>query len=84
MKFTFSRPKLGIAKPGINFNSIGQSKYVVINMLENQDYTPDFCQKFTIADMIMGFVLTKFIRYNYDIYEGGVKQKFAVIQVLTM
>lgn len=61
-------------------NRIGQLRQGVIKVLENQKYSPDLSQKFSVADMITGYGVAESIKYYYDIYGGDVKGKRAIIQ----
>lgn len=61
-------------------NRIGQLRQGVIKVIENPKYSPDVEKKYTVADMITGFGVAEAVRHYYDIYDGSVKGKRAVIQ----
>lgn len=61
-------------------NRIGQLRHGVIKVLENPKYSPDVTQKYTVADMITGFGVAEAVRHYYEIYNGNVEGKRAIIQ----
>jgi len=61
-------------------NRIGQLRQGVIKVIENQEYSPDITRKYTVADMITGFGVAEAVKHFYDIYEGTIVGKRAVIQ----
>ncbi|MDT0559401.1 Glu/Leu/Phe/Val dehydrogenase dimerization domain-containing protein [Ichthyenterobacterium sp. W332] len=61
-------------------NRIGQLRQGVIKVIENPDYSPDVKRKYTVADMITGFGVAEAVKHYYEIYNGSVKGKRAVIQ----
>ncbi len=61
-------------------NRIGQLRMGVIKVLESDTYSPDPSRKYTVADMITGFGVAEAVRHYYDIHEGSVKGKRAIVQ----
>ncbi len=61
-------------------NRIGQLRQGVIKVLENTMFSPDVSRKYTVADMITGYGVAEAVRHYYDIYDGRIKGKRAVIQ----
>lgn len=61
-------------------NRIGQLRQGVIKVLENSDYSPDVSRKYTVADMITGYGVAEAVRHYYDIYDGNVVGKRAIVQ----
>ncbi len=61
-------------------NRIGQLRHGVIKVLDNPKYSPDITQKYTVADMITGFGVAEAVRHYYEIYNGAVAGKRAIIQ----
>ena len=61
-------------------NRIGQLRQGVIKAIENEQFTPDARRKYTIADMITGYGVAQSIKHYYDIYDGSVVGKRAIVQ----
>ncbi|MEW7293150.1 Glu/Leu/Phe/Val dehydrogenase dimerization domain-containing protein [Aquimarina sp. 2304DJ70-9] len=61
-------------------NRIGQLRQGVIKVLENTTFSPDVSRKYTVADMITGYGVAEAVRHYYDIYNGDVKGKRAIVQ----
>ncbi|MEC3906830.1 Glu/Leu/Phe/Val dehydrogenase dimerization domain-containing protein [Tamlana sp. 2201CG12-4] len=61
-------------------NRIGQLRQGVIKVIENPDYSPNVLKKYTVADMITGFGVAEAVRQYYNIYNGSIKGKRAVVQ----
>jgi len=61
-------------------NRIGQLRQGVVKVIENPVYSPDVSQKYTVADMITGYGVAEAVRHYYNLYEGDVKGKRAVVQ----
>ncbi len=61
-------------------NRIGQLRQGVIKVLENTMFSPDVSRKYTVADMITGYGVAEAVRHYYDIYNGDVKGKRAIVQ----
>lgn len=59
---------------------IGQLRQGVIKVLENSNFSPDITRKYTVADMITGYGVAEAVRHYYDIYDGEVTGKRAIIQ----
>jgi len=61
-------------------NRIGQLRMGVIKVLESDNYSPDPSRKYTVADMITGFGVAEAVKHYYEIHEGSVKGKRAIVQ----
>lgn len=61
-------------------NRIGQLRQGVKKIVEDLKYTPDFWQKYTVADMITGFGVAEAVSHYYSIWGGEISNKRAVIQ----
>jgi glutamate dehydrogenase/leucine dehydrogenase len=61
-------------------NRIGQLRLGVVKVLEAKEYSPSIARKFTVADMITGFGVAEAVRHFYDIHDGSVKGKRAIVQ----
>lgn len=61
-------------------NRIGQLRQGVIKVIENTKYSPDVLRKYTVADMITGFGVAEAVKHYYDIYDGSIVGKKAIVQ----
>ncbi len=64
-------------------NRIGQLRYGVIKVLEDEKYTPELKRKYTVADMITGYGVACGVFHFYDIWGNGkadYQNKRAIIQ----
>jgi glutamate dehydrogenase/leucine dehydrogenase len=61
-------------------NRIGQLRYGVLKVLEDDKYTPDPLRKYVVADMITGYGVAESIRHYYDIWGGQLKDKKVIVQ----
>ena len=61
-------------------NRIGQLRMGVNKVLESEAYSPDPTRKYTVADMITGFGVAEAIRHYYEIHNGSVEGKRAIVQ----
>ena len=61
-------------------NRIGQLRQGVIKVIENPHYSPDVTRKYTVADMVTGFGVAEAVKHFYEIYNGNVVGKRAVVQ----
>lgn len=64
-------------------NRIGQLRYGVIKVLEDEKYTPSLSRKYTVADMVTGYGVACGVFHFYDIWGNGeadYKGKRAIIQ----
>lgn len=61
-------------------NRIGQLRYGVIKVIEDEKYSPDLSKKYTVADMLTGFGVAEAVKHYYNIYGGDIKGKKAVVQ----
>lgn len=61
-------------------NRIGQLRFGVLKIIEDQKYSPDISRKYKIADMITGFGVAESVKHYYEIYGGNLSEKRAIIQ----
>jgi glutamate dehydrogenase/leucine dehydrogenase len=61
-------------------NRIGQLRQGVIKVIENPGFSPDVARKYTVADMITGYGVAEAVRHYYEIYDGSIVGKRAVVQ----
>ncbi|MEM7548105.1 MAG: Glu/Leu/Phe/Val dehydrogenase dimerization domain-containing protein [Bacteroidota bacterium] len=59
---------------------IGQLRYGVKKIIEDQEYTLTSDKKYTVADMITGFGVAESVRHFYNIWGGKLASKKAIIQ----
>jgi glutamate dehydrogenase/leucine dehydrogenase len=68
------------ARENEKIHQIGQLRYGVSKVLEDQKYSPDVHRKYVVADMITGYGVSESVRHYYDIYGGVLAGKRAIIQ----
>lgn len=61
-------------------NRIGQLRFGVIKVIEDDNYSPDITKKITVADMLTGFGVAEAVKHYYNIYGGSIKGKRAIVQ----
>ncbi len=61
-------------------NRIGQLRYGVIKVIEDEKYSPDLSKKYTVADMLTGFGVAEAVKHYYDLYGGNLKDKRVIVQ----
>ncbi|WMN12023.1 Glu/Leu/Phe/Val dehydrogenase dimerization domain-containing protein [Marivirga salinae] len=59
---------------------LGQLRQGVIKVIEAPNYSPDIKRKYTIADMITGYGVSKSVEHYYHIWGGNLNEKRAIIQ----
>jgi glutamate dehydrogenase/leucine dehydrogenase len=59
---------------------IGQLRYGVSKVLEDEKYSPSIDKKYVVADMITGFGVSESARHFYDIYGGSIVGKKVIVQ----
>ncbi len=59
---------------------IGQLRYGVSKVLEDERYSPSIDRKYLVADMITGYGVSESLRHYYDIYGGSLVGKRAIVQ----
>ena len=59
---------------------IGQLRYGVLKVIEDDSYTPEVSRKFVVADMITGFGVAESVKHFYNIYGGSVAGKKVIVQ----
>jgi glutamate dehydrogenase/leucine dehydrogenase len=61
-------------------NRIGQLRQGVVKIIEDEAYTPLLSKKYTIADMCTGFGVAEAVRHYYELWNGDLREKRAVVQ----
>lgn len=61
-------------------NRIGQLRQGVVKIIEDANFTPRLEKKYTIADMCTGYGVAQAVRHYYELWEGDLKGKRAVVQ----
>ncbi len=61
-------------------NRIGQLRQGVIKVIEDKMFTPSLEKKYTVADMCTGFGVAQAVRHYYELWDGNLKGKRAVVQ----
>lgn len=61
-------------------NRIGQLRFGVLKVIEDETYTPSINRKYVIADMITGYGVAKSIEHYYDIWGGDLRNKKVIVQ----
>jgi glutamate dehydrogenase/leucine dehydrogenase len=59
---------------------IGQLRRGVIQVIEDEAYTPKVANKYVVADMITGWGVAESVKHYYDIYGGTLAGKRVVVQ----
>ena len=59
---------------------IGQLRFGVSKVLEDEKYSPSIEKKYVVADMITGFGVSESARHFYTIYGGNIEGKKVIIQ----
>ena len=61
-------------------NRIGQLRFGVLKVIEDEKYTPSLNRKYVIADMITGYGVAKSIEHYYDVWGGDLRNKKVIVQ----
>jgi glutamate dehydrogenase/leucine dehydrogenase len=61
-------------------NRIGQLRRGVVKIIENENYTPSFSKKYTLADLCTGYGVVEAIKHYYSLWGGSISGKRAVVQ----
>lgn len=61
-------------------NRIGQLRYGVLKVIEDNIYSPEVARKYVIADMITGFGVAKSVEHYYSIWGGNLRDKRVIVQ----
>ncbi|MBQ0117226.1 MAG: Glu/Leu/Phe/Val dehydrogenase [Flavobacterium sp.] len=61
-------------------NRIGQLRQGVVQVIEDEIYTPALAKKYTVADMITGYGVAFAVHHFYNIYGGSIQGKKAIVQ----
>lgn len=59
---------------------IERLQYGVSKIVEDHDYTPNASTKFKVADLITGYGVAEAVKHFYQIWEGDISTKRAIIQ----
>ncbi len=59
---------------------IGQLRFGVSKVLEDEKYSPSLEKKYVVADMITGYGVSESVRHYYSIYGGNVVGKKVIVQ----
>lgn len=59
---------------------IGQLRYGVLKVIEDDKFSPDVQRKYVVADMITGYGVAQSIEHYYNVWGGDVKDKRVIIQ----
>ena len=59
---------------------IGQLRYGVLKVIEDEQFSPDIKRKYVVADMITGYGVAQSIEHYYNVWGGDVKGKRVIIQ----
>lgn len=84
--FGLWHPQEGIVNGHFNprkptkIHMLGRLRQGVSKVLEDQEYIPDSPKKYTVSDMITGFGVAEAARHYYDIWDGSIEGKRAIIQ----
>jgi glutamate dehydrogenase/leucine dehydrogenase len=61
-------------------NRIGQLRYGVLKVIEDETFSPDVNKKLVIADMITGYGVAQSIQHYYSIWGGNLTGKKVIVQ----
>lgn len=61
-------------------NRIGQLRQGVVKVIEDKTFTPSLAKKYTVADMCTGYGVAQAVRHYYELWDGSLKGKRAVVQ----
>lgn len=61
-------------------NRIGQLRYGVLKVIEDETFSPDVNKKLVIADMITGYGVAQSIQHYYSIWGGNITGKKVIVQ----
>jgi len=59
---------------------IGQLRYGVLKVIEDDQFSPDVQRKYVVADMITGYGVAQSIEHFYNVWGGDIKGKRVIIQ----
>jgi glutamate dehydrogenase/leucine dehydrogenase len=59
---------------------IGQLRYGVLKVIEDEQFSPDVKRKYVVADMITGYGVAQSIEHYYNVWGGDIKGKRVIIQ----
>src|SRR5579859_5428382 len=61
-------------------NRIGQLRQGVVKVIEDKTFTPSLEKKYTVADMCTGYGVAQAVRHYYELWDGSLRGKRAVVQ----
>ncbi len=59
---------------------IGQLRYGVLKVIEDNRFSPEVSRKYVVADMITGYGVSESVRHFYNIWGGSLSGKKVIIQ----
>ena len=59
---------------------IGQLRYGVLKVIEDNRFSPEVSRKYVVADMITGYGVSESVRHFYNIWGGSLAGKKVIIQ----
>ncbi|MGB3466635.1 MAG: Glu/Leu/Phe/Val dehydrogenase dimerization domain-containing protein [Cyclobacteriaceae bacterium] len=82
-KYGLLHPQEGVVKGHFGHSvekKIERLQYGVSKIVEDAAYTPETSGKFKVADLITGYGVAEAVRHYYDIWDGQVAGKKAIVQ----
>ncbi len=64
----------------MKIHKLEQLRLGVSKVVENPQYTPDYQQEFTVADLITGYGVAESVKHYYHFWGGNIRKKRALIQ----
>ena len=61
-------------------NRIGQLRYGVLKVIEDEKFSPKVGNKYVVADMITGYGVAESVRHYYTVYGGSLEGKKVIVQ----
>lgn len=68
------------ARENERIQQIGQLRYGVSKIIENEKFSPDVDKKYRIADMITGYGVAESVKHFYNLWGSNISGKRAIIQ----
>lgn len=59
---------------------IGQLRYGVLKVIEDEKFSPNIARKYVVADMITGYGVAQSIEHYYKVWGGDIQNKRVIIQ----
>lgn len=61
-------------------NRIGQLRHGVVKVIDDPKFSPKVSRKYTVADMLTGYGVAEAVKHYYNIYDGNILGKKAIVQ----